>query len=202
MKQVAVLTVDHTKARFLILKSAERPGEQWSPVLSSVELFLNKHWQEQKNETLAGGHRFSYHVGFSGMAQTMHGYDDHLSRHQHEIVKRFSREISEKLLNFVSEFNVEAVVLAADRKVLGELRDSLPGELYRKLRVNDLDANLTKLSPVALHEHLSKLGLLPARNPPANPQREPYARSGQWRRKSAPSEGRVERGASEEIGEQ
>ncbi|NBW81188.1 hypothetical protein EBR21_05485, partial [bacterium] len=149
-----------------------------------------QHWLDQKNETLTGGGRFSYHVGFSGMAQTMHGYDDHLARHQHEIIKRFSREVSEKLVKFLAEHQAEQLVLTAESKVLGELRAQLPAELRKKIRFHEVNVNLTNLSPVALHQHLAKLGLLPARNPPANVQGESFARSGQWRRRSAPAEGR------------
>jgi protein required for attachment to host cells len=201
MKQVAVLTVDHTKARFMLLRSAERPREQWSPVLSSIELFINKHWLDQKNETLTGGNRFSYHVGFSGMAQTMHGYDDQLVRHQHEIIKRFSREVSERLGKFLTEHHAEQLVIAADRKILGELREQFPADLHKKIRCNEIGANLTNLSPVALHQHLSKLGLLPARNPPDNVQSESFARSGQWRRRSVPGEGREISSTGEASGE-
>jgi protein required for attachment to host cells len=187
MKRIAVLSVDQTKAQFFILRAAERPAEQWSPVLEPRAEIINRHWYAQHSETLTGGTRFSYHVGLSGMAQTMHGYDDHLGRHQREIEKRFSRELFTQIHKFVSRHSAQTLLIAADSKMLGEIRQQLATGQKLKIEVTEICANLGKLSPVELHEHLSGLGLLPRRSPPADPQNKSHSRAGQWRRRAAPN---------------
>lgn len=189
MKNIAVLLVDQTKAKFFVLRPAERPREQWSPILEAKDNLINAHWYDQENESLAGGNRFSYHVGVSGMAQTQHGYDDHLSRHQMEISKRFAREVRDHLKKFVASHKPHELVIVADNKVLGELREQLDDDLKQRMQVSEVGMNLGHLSAVALHEHLSKVGALPQRMPPANIQNESYVRTGQWRRRRTPSEG-------------
>jgi len=186
MKRVAVLSLDQIKARFFMLHPAERPAEQWSPVLEIKEKIVNQYWLDQKNETLAGGNRFSYHVGLSGMAQTMHGYDDHLARHQREISKRFSRKVIEKIKRFIFQHNAQELIIVADRKMLGELRENLSPSVRQKISISEITANLANLSAVELHEHLAEMGALPERSPPADPQRASFSRSGQWRRRGGP----------------
>lgn len=200
MKNVAVISLDHTKAHFLILRPAERPKEQWSPILLAEEQLKNAFWDEQKNETLTGGNRFSYHVGMSGMAQTMHGYDDHLARHQREISRRFSREVYEHLKKFTSKHKVQELVIVAERKMLGDLREQLDENFKQALTILEIKMNLTNLSPTALHEHLSKLGALPRKLPPTDAQKVSFARSGQWRRRGKPGEGQGETAAGSELG--
>ena len=198
MKRVAVLSIDHIKARFYMLHPAERPAEQWSPILEIKDKIVNQYWLNQKNETLAGGNRFSYHVGLSGMAQTMHGFDDHLARHQREISKRFTRKVNEKIKRFIFQHNAQELIIVADSKMLGELREHLSASVRQKIAISEISANLANLSSVELHEHLAQMGALPERNPPADPQRASFSRSGQWRRRGGPDQmGRTQSEASE-----
>jgi hypothetical protein len=190
MKHVAVLSVDHTKARFYLLKPAERPMEQWSPILHPLDEIINVHWLEQEKEMLTGGNRHSYHVGICGNANTNHGFDDHLASHKVEIDKKFSREITNRLRQFLAENSAEGLVIAAESKVLGRLREQMGEEFKAKMSVEEVNNNLCNLKPVPLHEHLAKLGLLPPRMAPLNPQQEPFARTGQWRRRRIPGEGK------------
>lgn len=189
MKNIAVLSVDHTKARFYILRPAQRPAEQWSPILHPVDEIINVHWLEQEKESLTGGNRHSFHVGLAGNANTVHGFDDHLSAHQKEIDKRFSREINNRLRAFLSEHTAEKLIIAAESKILGRLREQMGEEYRNKMSVEEINANLSHLRPVPLHEHLATLKLLPERKAPSNPQQEPFSRSGQWRRRRIPSQG-------------
>ncbi|MEN9528530.1 MAG: hypothetical protein RI932_403 [Pseudomonadota bacterium] len=190
MKHVAVLSVDHTKARFYLLTPAERPNEQWSPILHPLDEIINVHWLEQEKEILTGGNRHSYHVGMCGNANTNHGFDDHLGSHKVEIDKRFSREITTRLRKFLTENPADRLLIAAESKVLGRLREQMGEEFRLKMVVEEVNTNLCNFKPVPLHEHLAKLGHLPARMAPQNPQQESFARSGQWRRRRIPAEGK------------
>jgi hypothetical protein len=186
MKRIAVLSVDHTKAHFFILRAADRPAEQWSPILQHQKMLINQNWINQRSETLSGGSRFSYHVGLAGMAQTMHGYDDHLTRHQREITRKFSRALNEQIKKFITQHHAQELLIVADSKMLGDIRQHLTAGVKLKIEVNEISANLTNLSPVELHEHLSELGALPHRSPPSNLQSASHSRSGQWRRRGGP----------------
>lgn len=191
MKHIAVLAVDHTKARYYILRPAVRPDEQWSPILQPVDELINVHWLEQEKESLTGGNRFSYHVGMAGNANTVHGFDDHLSSHKKEIDRKFSREINTKLREVLAENPSEMLIIVAENKVLGRLREQMGDEYRCKMNVEEHNANVCHLKPVPLHEHLAAVGLVPQRRAPANPQQDPFARSGQWRRRHVPGEGRL-----------
>ncbi|MEY3901573.1 MAG: hypothetical protein RL189_879 [Pseudomonadota bacterium] len=196
MKKIAVLTIDLSKAKLFVLRPAERPSEQWSPVLKCEETLPNTHWINQKNETLSGGNRFSYHVGLSGMAQTMHGYDDHLERHQKEISKRFARDVAGVLSDFVAQHKTTELVIVAESKILGDLRAQIGKELRQLVNILELGMNLSNLSATDLHNHLAGLAALPRRSAPVDTQGESHARSGQWRRRGLPSQGKEEGAAA------
>ena len=183
MKQIAILSVDHSKARFYILKDAERPNEQWSPVLSPVDEFINLHWLEQEKESLSGGNRMSYHVGIAGNTNTVHGYDDHFDSHLLEIDKRFSREINTRIRSLLQEYSPEKLIIAADSKILGRLREQMGDEHRNKIHVDEVALNLCHLKPVEIHERLSQLSLIPQRTAPENQLTNPLGRTGQWRRR-------------------
>ena len=185
MKQIAIISVDHTKARFYILKDAERPVEQWSPVLCPIDEFINVHWLEQEKESLSGGARMSYHVGMAGNANTVHGFDDHLDSHQIEIDKRFSREINTRLRLLIQESTSEKLIIAADSKILGRLREQMGNEYSSKIQVEEVALNLCHLRTVEIHEKLAQLSLIPQRSAPENQLINPFTRTGQWRRKKS-----------------
>jgi protein required for attachment to host cells len=147
MKPIAILSVDHTKARFYILKPADRPAEQWSPVLCPIDEFINVHWLEQEKEHLSGGNRMSYHARLVGNSNTVHGYDDHLDSHRREIDKRFSREINNRLRLLLQEFSTEKLIIAAEGKILGKLREQMGDEYTSKIQVDEVTLNLCHLKP-------------------------------------------------------
>lgn len=185
MKQIAILSVDHTKARFYIVKDAERPIEQWSPVIYPIDEFINVHWLEQEKESLSGGNRMSYHIGLAGNSNTVHGYDDHLDSHQQEIDKRFSREINNRLRLLMQESDPVKLIIAADSKILGRLREQMGDEYKSKVEVEEVALNLCHLKPVEIHERLAHLSLIPKRIAPESQLTSPLSRTGQWRRKKS-----------------
>lgn len=185
MKQIAILSVDHTKARFYILKDAERPAEQWSPVLCPIDEFINVHWLEQEKESLSGGARMKFHVGLAGNTNTVHGFDDHLDAHQVEIDKRFSREINTRLRLLLQESAAGKLIIAAESKILGRLREQMGDEYSSKIQVDEVTLNLCHMRPVEIHERLAQLSLIPKRTAPENQLINPFGRAGQWRRKKS-----------------
>jgi protein required for attachment to host cells len=189
VKNIAVVSIDQAKARFYVLRRAERPKEQWSPELHFTEEIPNIWWQNQRNESLSGGQRFSYHVGLRGLAQTMHGFDDHLSRHQHEIARRFSAEILEKITSFIAQEKIDELILSAEKKMLGELREKINTRINLHVKIIEVTFIASKLSSTSLHDHLAKAGYIPARQPPIGGQETSFVRKGQWRRRAAPSPG-------------
>lgn len=200
MKQIAILSVDHTKARFYILKPAERPAEQWSPVLCPIDEFINVHWLEQEKESLSGGSRMSYRVGVAGNSNTVHGFDDHLDSHLLEIDKKFSREINNRLRLLLQEFTPEKLIITADSKILGRLREQMGDEYKSKMHVEEVSLNLCHMKPVEIHERLAQLSLIPRRSAPENPLINPLGRTGQWRRRKPAQSQRQERDEESQTG--
>jgi hypothetical protein len=100
------------------------------------------------------------------------------------------------LCEFIAQHNTTELVIVAESKILGDLRDQIGKELRQRVNILELAMNLSNLSATALHNHLAGLAALPRRSPPTNIQGESHARAGQWRRRGLPSQGREEGAAA------
>ena len=97
-----------------------------------------------------------------------HGYDDHRDRHMDEFLRRFANKISQNALRFTQEQHAKKLVLVAEKRMLGFLRNELAIPPHTNIEVNDLAKDLTKLNLTDLHSHLGKEGLIPQRKGPAS----------------------------------
>ncbi len=164
MNEYCVIIADGARARFFTLEAAEIPEMESGPNLQEQNDLINPEAETQGQElwsnTKSGRNRAV--AGGGG-----HGYDDHRGQHEAEFVNRFARLIAEQAAGFVQQNKPRHLVIAADKSMLGFIRDALnhsPG--LNGLEIHELAKNISKLSALDIHQHLSDARLIPKRRKP------------------------------------
>lgn len=159
MNESVVAVIDGTKARFFTLEVAEFPEYQSSPNLVEHQCLSNSAKEMAGKELWAniktGRNRGSRRQG--------HGYDDHRQNHISEYERNFAKEVSQKIIDFINQFDSHHVLLVAEPQILGLVRECLTPNLPKNIHLQDLAKDLCKLKPLELHEYLADKNLLPAR---------------------------------------
>lgn len=163
MQQNCVVVAGGSRARFFTLEEVEFPGMQSGPNLCEVTDLVNPEQEAQGSElwsnTKAGRNRGNAGGG-------THGYDDHRSQHEDEYERRFAREIAREAARLIAKNSTRQLVLVAQKRVLGFLRSELDTLIKAGVDVRELAKDLSKLSPLELHEHLAREHLIPQRRLP------------------------------------
>jgi protein required for attachment to host cells len=158
MTDYCVVVMDGARARLFTLESAEFPEVESSPKLVEREDLVNP------EKDLAGRELFSSNKTGRNRAPhggPAHGYDDHRAQHEDEFERRFARVIAEHTVRLAHESRVQCVVLVAQPRMLGFLRQEM-GQLTRNgFEVREVAKDLSKLSSAQVHDHLAKERLLP-----------------------------------------
>lgn len=163
MRNYLVVAADSSRARFFRLIPAEVPEMESGPNLQEIEDLVNPELEEK------GRDLWSEDKSGRGMAPgsgAAHGYDDHRDRHIEELEQRFAYQIASQVSGQAQQRKTDVVVIAAERRILGHLREALKASLSSAVEVVDTDLNISKLSPLELQGHLAKKALIPARTPP------------------------------------
>ena len=156
MHRTGLIVADGARCRFICATSAET--EDFEPTtaleecadLANPEALLSG--QSIYSNTKSGRNRS--HPG--GPA---HGYDDHRDRHHTEMLRRFAREIVAQAERLVKEKGLVGLILVADTRLLGFLREQFPPQLRDKITAT-LDEAATKKSVAALRKLLEQRGVL------------------------------------------
>lgn len=159
MNQNYIVVADGVRARFFTLEETPFPEIESGPNLTEVSDLINADresdiWSEKKS----GRNR-----GKSGAA---HGYDDHRTQHEEEFVRRFARTVAEEAKRLTSHNGTQELVLVAQKKTLGYLRNELSGRIKNGIQIRELAKDLSKMSPLEIHTHLAKEQLVPKRRSP------------------------------------
>ncbi len=163
MRKYLVVAADGSRARIFDLVPAEFPELESSPNLVEIEDLINPEMEEKGRDIWSEEKSGRGKAPGGGPA---HGYDDHRERHLDAISQRFAREVAGHITRQLSERGSETLVLAAEHRFLGHLREALQGALGGGLDVVEVDLNISKLGPIELHEHLARQNLIPERRPP------------------------------------
>lgn len=162
MQHNCVVVAGGSRARFFTLEDVEVPEMQSGPNLCEVNDLISTEMDAAGNElwsdTKSGRNR-----GGNGA----HGYDDHRSQHESEFERRFARDIARETARLLRDNSTRQVVLVAQKRTLGYLRNELETLLRSGVEIKELAKDLSKLSPLELHEHLARERLLPQRRTPA-----------------------------------
>lgn len=160
MRRICVIAADAARARFLRLTTRETPDGRRAPVLEEVEDLVNPEARLRASEVLSESRPGSRRAGPEGPA---HAVDDRRDANADEQDRRFAEAIAAAGEAFTRRVAPRLVVVVAPPELLGHLRrytDRLGGEVV------EVPEDLTRLSPVELHDHLAAHhdGVLPGRD--------------------------------------
>lgn len=97
-------------------------------------------------------------------AGPMHPMGAQRERHRIELERRFSVEIARKAAELARNWSAGSVVLVADPRMLGFLRDAVRNALKPGVRVKELAKDYAHLTASKLQDHLALSGVFPARH--------------------------------------
>jgi protein required for attachment to host cells len=159
MTQSIVAVIDGTNARFFTLEQAEVPEYQSGPNLVEKLSLSNEanelHGKDLWSSTKTGRNR--------GVGSRAHGYDDGRQSHLDEFERNFAKEIVNKIVELTQSYRAHQLILIAEPKILGTVRDAIASHIPKDLKIQELAKDLCKLKPLELHQYLADKELLPAR---------------------------------------
>ena len=130
-----VVVADGTCARFFSVEAAAQPAVESGPHLLEHEDMVNtEHAQggQDKYSTTRTGLNLNPRGGPS------HGYDDHRAQHEQEHERRFARDVTVRAVSLAQEQRAGHLILAAERHMLGLLRDALKIPVKSGIEVSEL----------------------------------------------------------------
>jgi protein required for attachment to host cells len=92
-----------------------------------------------------------------------HGYDDHRDKEEREHERRFACQIAGQAVALAQRQQTSHLVVAAEKRMLGLLREALVLPPKSGIEMRELAKDLTRLTPTELQAHLAAAGLVPAR---------------------------------------
>lgn len=92
-----------------------------------------------------------------------HAFDDHREQHSDEFRRRFARHVAEEAVRLTDSQHASQLVLAAEKRMLGFLREAFASSRPAGLNVTELAKDLSKLPTRDLHQFLAQEKLLPER---------------------------------------
>jgi protein required for attachment to host cells len=95
-----------------------------------------------------------------------HGYDDHRDKEEREHERRFAREVAARAVALAQRQHAYQLVVAAEKRMLGLLRETLVLPAKSGIEVRELSKDLTRLSATELQARLAEAGMVPARQAP------------------------------------
>ncbi len=154
MQTFLIVVADGTKARFFTLESSSTPEYESSPYLVERESLSNPLQELTGQELWSAPQAQVGHHDSKGSAQS---YDDHRRKHEIEYERRFAVKIIDTIQEHFQSHHLDKLILVAEHRLLGLLRDMLP----KIQNIVELDKNLSHMNPKELHEYLVKQDALP-----------------------------------------
>lgn len=158
MENYVVVVVSSVKAKFFVLELPDFPDAESSLKLIEIEQLLNSA-QKLQGQDLWSSTKPGRNRGSTGQA---HSYDDHRDNHRVEFERRFAQEIATKLFQVLKTNQARHLLLVAEPKILGIMRETLIPDLPKNIKLIELVKDLCHLKAHELHQYLATKDLLPA----------------------------------------
>lgn len=163
MSKYIVVVADTQRARLFTLKDSLTPETESSPRLVEEQSLL--HAENSKNGTKPRG------TPASGRNKSGSGgsyaFDDHRSKHALDELRRFTGIVVKEALKQARKASAHTMILVAERKTLGVIRDAMTGIKLKGFEIQEFDRELTGETPIKIQAHLAKKKLLPAMKKPS-----------------------------------
>lgn len=155
---VCIIVADGGRARFFVVRRSEEPRQRFHLApLASVD---NPDFRARGADA---PHRTKTERVTNRQAGPMHPIVAQRARHELEVDRRFARQVAERAAELVAGWPTGTVVLIADPRMLGLLRDAVRGALTPSIQLKELAKDYAHLTASKLQGHLALCGVLPAR---------------------------------------
>lgn len=163
MSDYCVVVTGGARARFFTLEPVEFPELDSGPRLV--------HWKDIFNPQKESAGKDLYTDPKTGRGRAArggpaHGYDDHRSHYKDELDRRFSRQILDEAFSLVKTNHARYVILVAPAPMMGIFRQELHILDKYGIIVKKVAKDMTKFSPLHIHESLAMKNMLPGRRKP------------------------------------
>lgn len=158
MKLYSILVADGARARFFSLEGRAPRTDEAGPGLVEHEDRANPEHELQgrdKYSTTRTG------VNLNPGKGPTHGYDDHRDQEAREHERRFAHDVARHAVDLAVQHKADYLVVAAEKRMLGLLREALQLPPHTRIEVRELAQDLTRLSVEDLHAHLAGAGVVP-----------------------------------------
>lgn len=157
MAKFAVAVINGTQARFFTLDSQLSSEYESGPYLSEHES-LNNHVNEIHGQDLWANTHTGRNRASSGKS---HVYDDHRQNHEVEFERKFASKISNTMIDLIKDHDARQLILVAEPKILGLIRETMTDKLFSNLNVSEVTKDICQFSVNQIHDYLAKKELLP-----------------------------------------
>lgn len=167
MPRIMIVAADAVRARFFTFEPEEVPDVGFGGHVIEQAVLLNPERRLKASEIFTESRPPLGHSSF-GPQFTV---DDHRDHHVREFDQRFAAEIVKKIDEQLGAHPARRVIVAAGPHMLGILRPALRNLRHRDLELDDLAIDLSRETPTRMHDHLARMGFVPARTVRGRAQR-------------------------------
>lgn len=154
MANCYVIAADGARARMFVLEKDDTL-QAGSRLVEKLDLVNTSYTARGKD---APGVRTERNT--SRQAGPMHPQDAERGRHRIEVERRFAREIAAHGAAMVKTGSVDKVILVAEPRMLGLLRQPLRAAAGKRAKISEIGRNHTHLTPSRLHQRLTADALI------------------------------------------
>jgi protein required for attachment to host cells len=162
MARTCIIVVDSAHARFITLQIPEDPSVDGGARLVEHQDLVNPDADVPERELFSdrGGRA---HASSKGAA---HVLDDGRENHRRELERRFARRVVDETERFIQREQARRLLLVAEPRVLGALREQLRDERLRQVEIVELCENLSQRPIAQIQSILALRGFVPAASAP------------------------------------
>ena len=158
MDNTCVVVADGARARIFLVQETDAPRAPFRLVERDV---LTNADLRSRGRSVTG--RVRTETNTNREAGPVHPMGAQRERHRIELERRFSVEVARKTAVLARDWPEGSVVLVADPRMLGFLRDAVRGALTPGIRVKELAKDYARLTASRLQDSLALNGIFPAR---------------------------------------
>jgi protein required for attachment to host cells len=158
MENICVVVADARRARFFLLQESAAPR---AAVRLAERGVLSNMTLRARGRSVTG--RVRTETNTNREAGPMHPMGAQRERHRIELERRFSGQVASKAATLVRKWLTGTVVLIADPRMLGFLREAVRGALKPGIRVKELAKDYARLTASRLRDRLAGDGVVPGR---------------------------------------
>lgn len=157
MNRTCIVVADSRTARFYDVEESDAPRAKAK--LIERAMLGNETDLRVLGESASGKARTE--TNSNRGAGPVHPVEAQRERHRVELDRRFGREIARQAGAIAAEWKQGTVILVAEPRLLGLLRETLRDALHRGVDLKELAKDYANLPVSELHEHLARGRLIP-----------------------------------------